>query len=242
MEWSIPRLDMSERCRLMNRRVGSEMIKRFKEVTGLYIEKIYGQDRLAFAMSDTADMYDLVEMAEHGGYQGSVISFYDFESGEVYTPFEIKRDVVYSKPAYSDGFYYFLRGDYGLKKVTLYKYLPEEVLEVVTEFSTDEVDLYNLQIIGEKVHVVSQNGEVFRCYYPEEISLALEPQDTVTLMTEDRVFIERWVEEGWDHENNCRSEDYRFYNKVIVRDFAGNVISEEVGALYQAPDGTYWMA
>ncbi|WP_155829789.1 hypothetical protein [Butyrivibrio sp. AC2005] len=30
------------------------MIKRFKEVSGLYIEKIYGQDRLAFAMSDTS--------------------------------------------------------------------------------------------------------------------------------------------------------------------------------------------
>ena len=49
------------------------MIKRFKEVNGLYIEKIYGQDRLAFAMSDTSDLYDLVEHARRGGYQGSVI-------------------------------------------------------------------------------------------------------------------------------------------------------------------------
>ena len=47
------------------------MIKRFKEVSGLYIEKIYGQDRLAFAMSDTSDLYDLVEYAQRGGYQGS---------------------------------------------------------------------------------------------------------------------------------------------------------------------------
>jgi hypothetical protein len=53
------------------------MIKRFKEVSGLYIEKIYGQDRLAFAMSDTSDMYDLVEYALRGGYQGSVIKFYN---------------------------------------------------------------------------------------------------------------------------------------------------------------------
>ena len=43
-----------------------EAIKRFKEVSGLYIEKISGQDRLAFAMSDTADMYDLIEYAEQG--------------------------------------------------------------------------------------------------------------------------------------------------------------------------------
>ena len=34
---------------------------------------------------------------------------------------------MYSKPVYSEGVYYFLQVDYGEKKVTLYKYLPEEV-------------------------------------------------------------------------------------------------------------------
>ena len=47
------------------------MIKRFNEVNGLYIEKIYGQDRLAFAMSDTSDLYDLVVYAQRGGYQAA---------------------------------------------------------------------------------------------------------------------------------------------------------------------------
>ena len=219
-----------------------EAIRKFKEVSGLYIEKILGQDRLAFAMSDSTDMYDLVEFAERGGYQGSVIKFYDFENGNVYTPFEKKRDVIYSKPAYEDGFYYFLQGDYGLKRVTLYKYLPEEVLEEVTEFSLDEIDLYNLQIVGQKVHVISQNAEEFKCYYPEKMSFALKPNETVELITEDKVILEAWIEEGWDDENDCATDEYKFYNKVIVKDFDGNLISEEVGSIYQAADGTYWMA
>ena len=193
-------------------------------------------------MSDSTDMYDLIEFAERGGYQGSVIKFYDFENGNVYTPFEKKRDVIYSKPAYEDGFYYFLQGDYGLKRVTLYKYLPEEVLEEVTEFSLDEVDLYNLQIVGQKVHVISQNAEVFKCYYPEKMSFALKPNETVELITDDKVILEAWIEEGWDDENDCATDDYKFYNKVIVKDFDGNLISEEVGSIYQAADGTYWMA
>ncbi len=218
------------------------MIKRFKEVNGLYIEKIYGQDRLAFAMSDTSDLYDLVEYAQCGGYQGSVIKFYDFENGNVYTPFEKKRDVIYSKPAYVDGFYYFLQADYGQGKVTLYKYLPEEVLEAVAEFGTDEVDLYNLQIVGEKVHVISQNGEVFKCYYPEKISFPLEGSETVELLTDDRVYIEKWIEEGWDEENNCATDEYKYYDKVLIKDHAGNTLSEEVGSIYQASDGTYWLA
>ena len=34
----------------------------------------------------------------------------------------------------------------------------------------------------------------------------------------------------------------KLYDKVVVKDYAGNVISEEVGSIYQAADGSYWMA
>ena len=60
------------------------MIKRFDRIEGRYIEKIYGQDRLAYAHTDTSDLYDLVEWAERGGYSGSVILFYDLTIGTVY--------------------------------------------------------------------------------------------------------------------------------------------------------------
>ena len=56
------------------------MIKRFQEVSGKYIKKIIGQDRFAYAHSDTNDFYDLIEWSKSGGYQGSVILFFDFES------------------------------------------------------------------------------------------------------------------------------------------------------------------
>ena len=218
------------------------MIKRFKEVNGLYIEKIIGQDRIAYAMSDTEDLYDLIEYAERGGYQGSVIKFYDFDNGNVYMPFEKKRDVIYGKPIYTDGFYYFLQADYGLKKVTLYKYFPETILEVVTEFGMDEVNLYNLSIIGEKVHVISSCGDKFSCYYPEKLSLTLRNHEAVVLMTEDEIISEEWIEEGWDDENDCATDSYKLYYKVIIRDFDGNIISEEIGSIHHAPDGTYWIS
>ena len=218
------------------------MIKRFNEVNGLYIEKIIGQDRLAYAMSDTEDLYDLIEYAERGGYQGSVIKFYDFDNGNVYMPFEKKRDVIYGKPIYTDGFYYFLQADYGLKKVTLYKFFPETILEVITEFGMDEVNLYNLTIIVEKVRVISHDGDKFRCYYPEKLSLTLRNHEAVLLMTEDEIISEEWIEEGWDDEKDCTTDSYRLYYKVIIRDFDGNIISDEIGSIHQAPDGTYWIA
>ena len=218
------------------------MIKRFKEVNGLYIEKIIGQDRLAYAMSDTEDLYDLIEFSERGGYQGSVIKFYDFDNGNVYMPFEKKRDVIYGKPVYTDGFYFFLQADYGVKKVTLYKYFPETILKAVAEFGMDEVNLYNLTIIGEKVHVISHDGDKFCCYYPEKLSLTLRDHEAVLLMTEDEIISEEWIEEGWDDEKDCATDSYRLYYKVIIRDFDGNIISEKIGSIHQAPDGTYWIA
>ena len=297
------------------------MVRRFKRIEGKVIEKIPGQDRLAFAMSGTEDFYDLIAWSRRGGYQGSVILFYDIKNGEVYQPFEKKRNVVYGNPVFSDGFYYFLQGDYDENRITLYKYLPwiknarkdwekgrradeekawkkdketniekvckkdketniekvckkdketsiekvckkeegkeaettaetvetdeenycGQILQPVTCFRADEMDLYNLRIIGDQVHVISQN-ETFRCYYPERISFDLDSHETVCFMEEGKVYIEAWVEEGWDEENECATDEYRYYDKVIIKDYSGRLLSEETGSLFQAPDGTWWIS
>ena len=218
------------------------MIKRFDKTNGRYIEKIFGQDRLAYAHTDTADLYDLVEWAERGGYPGSVILFYDFSNGKVYQPFRKRKNVAYGDPVFSDGKYWLLQGDYGKGKVTLFRYLPGEKPEAVTRFGTDEVKLYNLRILGSEVHVISQNGETAECYYPEHFTMTLTPHQTIALIEDGKVYLEEWIEEGWDAEHDRATDDYRYYNRVIVKDFAGNTISEEVGALCQSPDGNYWIS
>ena len=217
------------------------MIRKFKSVNGKYIEKIYGQDRLAFAMSDNEDLYDLIAWSERGGYQGAVLYFYDFETGDVYQPFEKKKNVVYSRPEFADGYYYFLQGDYDAKTVVLYRYFPNDLLAPVVTLPLDDVDLYNLRIVGNPVHIISQNEEL-RCYYPEAFSFPLEPNETVCFIEDGRVYIEAWIEEGWDDENDRATDEYNYYHKVVVKDFHGNLISEEIGALGQAADGTWWMS
>ena len=217
------------------------MVRRFKSVNGKYIEKIYGQDRLAFAMSDNEDLYDLIAWSERGGYQGAVLYFYDFETGDVYQPFEKKRNVVYSRPEFADGYYYFLQGDYDAKTVVLYRYFPDDLLAPVVTMPLDDVDLYNLRIVGNPVHIISQNEEL-RCYYPEAFSFPLEPNETVCFIEDGCVYIEAWIEEGWDDENDRATDEYDYYHKVVVKDFHGKLISEEIGALGQAADGTWWMS
>lgn len=217
------------------------MIKRLQEASGKYIEKIIGQDRFAYAHSDTNDFYNLIEQSKSGGYQGSVILFFDFESGKVFKPFAKKRNVIYSNPVYAEGFYYFLQGDYDEKKISLYRYIPEKLLEKETELSTEEVSLYNLCIIGNPVHIISQE-DTFVCYYPEKISFPITGHESALFIEDEKIYFESWVEEGWNDKNDCATDNYDLYYKVIVKDFSGNTLSEEVGDLYQAADGTWCIA
>ena len=83
---------------------------------------------------------------------------------------------------------------------------------------------------------------MFRCYYPERFSFALQPNETACFIEDDKVYLEAWVEEGWDDEHDCAGPDYMFYDEVIVKDFSGNTLSEEVGSLNQGPDGNWWIS
>ena len=116
------------------------------------------------------------------------------------------------------------------------------VTENVTSFDCSKEMLYNLRITGSPVYVFNQDGAVFNCIYPEKFSIVLAPHQSVTFVEKDKVYIEEWVEEGWDDENNRATEQYLFYNKVIIKDFEENTLSEEVGYLTPAPDGNYWMS
>ena len=217
------------------------MIKKFSRVEGKYIEKIDGQDRFAYSHSDSIEFYELMELMEYGGCEGNEIRFYDFYSGQVYCPFEKKRNVIYGDPVYYSGLYYFLKADYDEGTVVLYCYYPGELSEQVKEFDINEVSLYNLTITGNGIHVVSQ-GDVFRCYYPEQFSFLSGEHESVIFIDNGTVYCQKWIEEGWDDRKNCRTEDYNYYDKIVKRDFDGNILSEETGSLFRNTDGTWWIA
>ena len=42
----------------------------------------------------------MIEWSKKGGYQGATISFYDYNNGKVYEPFQKQRNVLYGIPVY----------------------------------------------------------------------------------------------------------------------------------------------
>lgn len=219
------------------------MIKRFNKIEGKYIERIDGQNRFGYSKPDFVDMYDLIEFSQHGGYRGNELEFYDFETGIVYKPFDKKRNVVYGNPVYLNEFLYFLKTDYDNKRVALYRYLPEIVLEEVTELEISELDLYNLAIVGDPLHIISQGSDDgFRCYYPIKTSFHLDERESVVLIKDNKIYIEKWIEEGWDDEKNCATDQYKYYTEIIVKDFAGKIIEKYIGCLNRSSTGDWWIS
>lgn len=213
----------------------------FEVVSGRCIEEIPRQSHIGYAMSDTMDFYDMIEGSKKDGYQGSTISFYDYDNGKVYEPFQKQRNVLYGTPVYLKDSFWFLQGDFNSGKITLFKYLPGKVPEQIIQLDIADVDLYNLRIMGEDVHIISEDKE-FICYYPERFSFSVNPNESVSVIADGKVYLSAWVEEGWDDENDCATEEYKYYEKVIVKDFKGDVLSETFGCLQQHSDGTWWVA
>lgn len=215
--------------------------KRFEVVRGTYVEKILGQSRIGYSMSDTTDFYDMIEWSKKGRYQGSTISFYDYANGKVYTPFQKQQNVLYGKPVYLKNYFWFLQGNYNSGKITLFKYLPGKIPEMITQLNIADINPYNLCIIGEDVNITSEDDE-FVCYYPKYFRFSKNPNEGVIMIADEKVYLSAWIEEGWDDENNCATEEYKYYEKVIVRDFNGTILSETIGCLQQHSDGTWWIA
>lgn len=176
------------------------MIKKFNRIKGRATEEIYGQDRFGYSQSGFEDMYDLIQWSRQGGHQGSELLFYDFYTGKVYKPFDKKRNVIYGRPVYTEGFLYFLQGDYDQRRVILYRYMPEK------------------------------------------ISFPLGEKESVIFIEDGKVYLEEWVEEGWDEEADCATAAYKYYNQSIVKDFEGRTISKEIGCLNQDVNGGWWIS
>lgn len=149
--------------------------------------------------------------------------------------------MLYGTPVYLKKFFWFLQGDYNSGKITLFKCYPDKNPEMIIQLNIEDVDLYNLRIVGDDVYIVSEDDE-FVSYYPESFRFFKGVNEWVSMIADQKVYLSAWVEEGWDDENDCETEEYNYYEKVVERDFKGDLLSETLGSLQQHSDGTWWIA
>ena len=221
----------------------TKIYKEFTEVKGEYVDDIPGQGRFGYALSDMDDFFEIEDIIKHdGSYKGLVIRFYDYQTRNVYLPFEQKENIGYGRPIFIDGIFYILQVDFNEGLANIYKYYPGASLEKVLDYKVKDLSTYNLELIGKDLHLVSQDSDSLEIYYPYRKTLKLEANESALLIDDGKVYINRWIEEGWDDEKDRAGEDYLYYDKLIIKDFDSNIICERIGNLYQRHDGTWWLA
>ncbi|WP_278453042.1 hypothetical protein [Thomasclavelia spiroformis] len=136
---------------------------------------------------------------------------------------------MYASPYFYDGYIYFLQGNFNIDKIILYKYLPGSCCKIITAFSISAINLYNFQIIGSNLNVISQDKKL-TCYYPEQFEISMKENENVVFIDDDLIYFTAWIEEGVVND------------KIIVKDKKGNIIYEKVGTLNQMIDGSWWIS
>ena len=220
-----------------------EIFKEFSEVKGEYVEEIAGQSRFAYSISNSDDLFEIEETVKIDGfYKGNEICFYDYKTSEIYRPFDLKKNIAYGRVIFIDNSFYILQVDFNEGLVNIYKYYPEEILEKITDYKVKDLSTYNLELVGLDLHLISQDSETLEIYYPYRKTVKLEVSESALFIDDGKVYINRWIEEGWDDEKDEAGEDYKYYDKLIIKDFDSNIIEERLGSLHQSPDGTWWLA
>lgn len=220
-----------------------EIFKEFSEVKGEYVEEIAGQSRFAYSISNSDDLFEIEETVKIDGfYKGNEICFYDYKTSEIYRPFDLKKNIAYGRVIFIDNSFYILQVDFNEGLVNIYKYYPGEILVKITDYKVKDLSTYNLELVGLDLHLISQDSETLEIYYPYRKTVKLEVSESALFIDDGKVYINRWIEEGWDDEKDEAGEDYKYYDKLIIKDFDSNIIEERLGSLHQSPDGTWWLA
>ena len=136
---------------------------------------------------------------------------------------------MYASPYFYNGYIYFLQGNFNIDKIILYKYLPGSCCKIITAFSISAINLYNFQIIGSNLNVISQDKKL-TCYYPEQFEISMKENENVVFIDDDLIYFTAWIEEGVVND------------KIIVKDKKGNIIYEKVGTFNQMIDGSWWVS
>ncbi|WP_106460457.1 hypothetical protein [Anaerococcus sp. Marseille-P3915] len=220
-----------------------KIFKEFTEINGDYIEEIPGQARFAYCLSDMDDLFEIEDIIKYDGfYKGSIIRFYDYQTGEVYLPFDLKENIAYGRPIYIGDIFYILQVDFNEGLANIYKYYLEGILEKIFDYKIKDLSTYNLSLIGSNLHLISQDSDHLEIYYPYRKTVKLAGNESVLLIDDGKVYINAWIEEGWDDVKDMAGEDYRYYDKLIIKDLDSNIISERVGNLHQRSDGSWWLS
>lgn len=203
-----------------------------------YIEPVPGAEGEWYFGTDNGngDLYEAEEMFNAGRVvNGRKLCLVHYPDGEVFFPVPKTKGHYSERPVFYEESIYILdvdfpngsvgivRFDCGNHQVSIHDKLPLNTVK----------DCYNLQLHIAPLTLSRQRGNEFEIVWPEKLSLTMEDHDSFFLRDGEKLFFNRWHEEG-------EGENYRYWEETIVRGLTGKVTEKIPGDVMQMPNGEIW--
>ena len=191
-----------------------------------------------FGMDYThGDLYEAEELFRAGRpVLGRSFCLVRYPDGTVFRPLPKEPGTYCEEPVFLDGAIYLLRADFPTALLSILRFdCGSGAVGAVAELPLSAVrDCYNLKLHTAPLCLTRQGGEgVFEILWPERVSFPLGARESFYLREGDRLFFNRWNEEG-EHES------YRYWEQTLIRDLKGRLLETLPGDVARMPNGELW--
>jgi len=185
---------------------------------------------------EQGDLYEAEELF-HDGHtlNGRKFCLVHYPDGQVFFPIPKQEGHYCESPVYLDGSVFILDVDFPNGSIRILRFDCNDLqVNIHAELPLAMVkDCYNLQLHIKPLTLSRQCGNEFEIVWPEKSRFSLENHDSFFLRDGEKLFFNRWFEEG-------EGADYKYWEMTVVRDLTGKVIEEILGDIMQMPNGDIW--
>ena len=199
-------------------------------VPGATAEWYFGMDY------EQGDLYEAEELFRDGRtVKGRNLCLVHYPDGGVFFPVPKTEGHYSEKPVFLDGGIYILDVDFPGGSIRIVRFdCADHRVTTHAELPLAAVkDCYNLQLHTAPLTLSRQAGNELEILWPERITLPMEDHDSFFLRDGEKLFFNRWYEEG-------DGADYKFWEETVVRDLEGKVLETLPGDVMQMPNGEMW--
>ncbi len=205
-----------------------------------YIEPIIGAaDEWYYGIDyEHGDLFEAEELFNEGHrVNGRKLCIVHYPDGEVYTPVPKEEGCYCERPAFCENGIFILNVNFKKAIIQIIRFdCTDHSSKVHAELPLSSVkDCYNLSLQTAPLTLSRQSvgDNALDIIWPEKISLTMGEHDSFFLRDGDRLFFNRWYEEG-------EGVDYKYWEETIITDLTGRVLETLPGDVMLMPNGKLW--
>ena len=216
----------------MERTIETGGITFIEPVQGATNEWYYGLDY------DHGDLFEAEELFKAGHVvKGRKLCIVHYPDGQVYFPVPKKEGHYSERPVFIDEGIFIIDVDFPNGTIRIVRFDCKScTIGVHAEIPLSDVkDCYNLHLYIAPLTLTRQcvADNEFEIIWPEKVSFRMDDHDSFFLRDGDRLYFNRWHEEG-------EGAYYKYSEETIVRDLSGNDIETLPGDVMLMPNGEIW--